>query len=96
MTKTANVTSVSASGQTVTYTFAVTNTGNVTLNDVDVTDAQAAPSLDSSLGRSPADDRHQRVTTVISSPRAPRTTCSATYTVTQADLNNGSVRTRPP
>ena len=49
MTKTANVSSVSAVGQTVTYTFAVNNTGNETLDNVDVTDAQAAPSLDSSL-----------------------------------------------
>ena len=48
--KTANVATVSAVGQVVTYTFTITNTGNVTLHSVDVTDAQIAPSLGSSLG----------------------------------------------
>ena len=48
--KTADVATVSAVGQVVTYTFTITNTGNVTLHSVGVTDAQIAPSLGSSLG----------------------------------------------
>ena len=50
MVKTADVATVSAVGQVVTYTFTITNTGNVTLHSVGVTDAQIAPSLGSSLG----------------------------------------------
>ena len=85
--KTADVATVSAVGQVVTYTFTITNTGNVTLHSVGVTDAQIAPSLGSSLG------------TIICTPPngsitlAPGETdaCTATYTVTQADLTNGHV-----
>jgi uncharacterized repeat protein (TIGR01451 family) len=40
--KTANVTTVSAVGQRVTYTFTVANTDDQTLSDVDVSDVQAA------------------------------------------------------
>jgi uncharacterized repeat protein (TIGR01451 family) len=86
--KTANVPAVSALGQSVLYTFTVTNTGNVTLHDVDVTDAQAAPSLDASLGPITCANGTNGSFTLAPGARA---TCSATYTVTQADLTNGSV-----
>jgi len=78
---------VSAVGQVVTYTFTITNTGNVTLHSVGVTDAQITPSLASSLG-----------TIICTPPNGSITlapgetdTCTATYTVTQADLTNGHV-----
>jgi uncharacterized repeat protein (TIGR01451 family) len=86
--KTANVGAVATVGQTVLYTFTVTNTGNVTLTNVDVTDAQAAPSLDSSLGPITCTTGTNGAITLA--PGATDT-CSATYTATQADLNNGSV-----
>ncbi len=88
ITKTANPTTVTAAGQTVTYTFAIKNTGNLTLSGVDVTDTQAAPSLGSGLGP---------ITCVTgtngSITLAPQATdsCSASYTVTQADMDNGTI-----
>ena len=86
--KSADVPSVSTVGQLVTYTFKMENTGNVTLSGVRVSDAQTSPSLDSSLGA---------ITCVTGTngniTLAPGATdmCSATYTVTQADLTNNSV-----
>ncbi len=86
--KTASVSSVSAPGQQVTYTFVLTNTGNVTLSGVDVTDAQTAPSLD--LGLSDITCATGTNGSITLAPGASDT-CQATYTVTPADLANGSV-----
>ncbi len=86
--KTASTPTVSTVGQTVTYTFTVSNTGNVPLSNVDVTDAQAAPSLGSSLGPITCTTGTNGS---ISLAVGAGDTCSATYTVTQADLTNGSV-----
>ncbi|MEZ7002058.1 hypothetical protein [Streptomyces sp. AD55] len=68
----------------VTYRFVVTNTGNVTLKDVSVeegafTGAGAPPAVDCPADRAAA--------------LAPGTqmTCTATYTVTQADVDAGSI-----
>ncbi len=82
VTKTASPTTVTTVGQTVTYRFSVTNTGNVTLTAVHVNDSQTAPA--GSLTSGPT------CTATTLDPGAS-TTCSATYTVTQADLNNGSI-----
>ncbi len=41
--KSATPTTVTAAGQPVTYTFSVTNTGNLTLTSVGVTDVPTAP-----------------------------------------------------
>ncbi len=38
LVKVADKTSVSTVGETITYTFTATNTGNVTLTDADITD----------------------------------------------------------
>ena len=86
--KTADVATVSAVGQVVTYTFTITNTGNVTLHSVGVTDAQIAPSLGSSLGTITCTPPNGSITL------APEETdtCTVTYTVTQADLTNGACR----
>jgi len=43
--KSADKTSVSAVGDVITYSFVVTNTGNVTLHNVTVTDTQIAPAV---------------------------------------------------
>jgi uncharacterized repeat protein (TIGR01451 family) len=77
--KTANPTTISKAGQTVTYSFHVTNTGNVSLSDVAVTDSSFSG------------------TGTLSAIDCPYTTllagtdeiCTATYTVTQADVDAG-------
>ena len=83
LAKSANVTTVSQVGQQVTYSFAVTNTGNVTVNAIAIADVQAAPSLNSSLSNLSCPDSSL-------APTASET-CTATYTVTQQDLNHGSI-----
>jgi uncharacterized repeat protein (TIGR01451 family)/LPXTG-motif cell wall-anchored protein len=81
MLKTASPTTVTSAGQTVTYSFAVTNTGNKTLTDVLVNDTAF-----SGTGTPPVVDCP--VTTLA--PQAS-TTCTATYTATQADIDAGSI-----
>ncbi|MFI6639258.1 GEVED domain-containing protein [Streptomyces sp. NPDC050504] len=70
-------------GQTVTYSFEITNTGNVTLTDVGVSDHEFS-------GSGGAPD--------VTCPDAARSlapgakvTCTAEYTVTQADADAGSI-----
>ena len=80
--KSAAPTTVTASGQAVTYSFLITNTGNVTVDNLDVTDAFTAPSS----GTVPV------VTCPVSSLAAgASTTCTATYRTTQNDVDNGAI-----
>jgi uncharacterized repeat protein (TIGR01451 family) len=79
--KTVNPTKVTAAGQSVTYAFLVKNTGNVDLSEVSVVETGF-----SGTGTPP----------VVSCPGttlAPgaQMTCTAPYTVTQADMETGSV-----
>ena len=77
LAKSANPVSVGSAGQVVTYSFLVTNDGNVTLTGVGVTDP--LPGLGA-------------VTCPVSSlAPAASTTCTAIYVVTQADLDAGSI-----
>ena len=77
LAKTANVTSYSAPGIVITYSYKVTNAGNVTMNPVSVTDPHVGLSAISCGSTSLA-------------PGASET-CTATYTTTQADVNAGSI-----
>ncbi|MEU9833633.1 hypothetical protein AB0D67_19110 [Streptosporangium sp. NPDC048047] len=79
--KTASPGTVSAAGQTVTYSFAVTNTGNRTLTGVSARDTAFS-------GSGPPPVITCPVTTLA--PGAS-TTCTGTYTVTQADIDAGSI-----
>ena len=94
ITKSASPASVSAVGDTVTYTFAVTNTGNVDLTDVSVNDTQQSPAGGLTSGptcqslSSPAGSCRGFSTSLAPGQVASFT---ATYIVTQADLNNGSI-----
>jgi len=81
--KSSTTTEVTAVGQVIPYSFEVTNSGNVTMNTVFVTDTVTAPSTQANLVANACP-----VTTLA--PGAS-TTCTATYTTTQADLDNGSV-----
>ena len=83
-----------AVGQTISYQFVATNTGNVTLSSVGITDTQAAPAGSLTSGpscsslSSPTGSCTGSTTSLAPGQSA---TFVATYTVTQADLTNGSV-----
>ena len=77
MVKSATESSYNAVGQTINYGYLITNTGNVTLSGVDVVDAHAG--LNGLSCPAPT-----------LAPGASET-CSATYRVTPADLNAGSI-----
>ena len=81
--KTASPTAVTSAGQVITYSFVVTNDGNVTMSDVTVSEQTFT-----GTGIPPA----------IVCPPGPITlapndtlTCTATYTATQADVDAGTV-----
>lgn len=81
LTKTADTAFVNAADAVVSYSFAVRNTGNVTIHDVDVEETDFT-----GTGAAP----------VISCPSDVLTPgqqieCTASYTVTQPDMNAGSV-----
>jgi uncharacterized repeat protein (TIGR01451 family) len=81
-------------GQTISYQFVATNTGNVTLSSVTIDDLQSAPAGDLATGptcvslSSPAGSCSGSTTTLAPGQSA---TFTASYTITQADLDNGSV-----
>ena len=85
---------MSAVGDTVTYTFAVTNTGNVDLTGVSVNDTQEPPAGGLASGptcqslSSPAGTCSGSSTSLAPGQSA---TFTATYIVTQADLDHGSI-----
>ena len=78
LVKTASPSANVTVGQTITYTFSGTNTGTTTLHGVGVTDPMAGLSAIACTPAAPA----------TLTPGAP-SSCTATYTVTQADVDNG-------
>ena len=76
--KSALPSSFNAAGQTITYHFAVTNTGNVTLTGIGVSDTDL-PGLSAITCPGP-----------MLTPGAGET-CTATYLTTQADVDAGAV-----
>jgi uncharacterized repeat protein (TIGR01451 family) len=77
LTKSANPTTYSAVGTVITYTYNITNTGNIDL---------AGPF-------SISDNKLGIISPCGTGPLAPggSTSCTATYTITQADINAGSI-----
>jgi uncharacterized repeat protein (TIGR01451 family) len=73
--------SVSAAGESVAYSFVVSNTGNVTLTGVSVADTLTAPAGPALTVSCPVS---------VLAPGGSMT-CTATYVVTQADVDAGSV-----
>ncbi|WP_189636362.1 DUF6923 family protein [Arthrobacter sp. NamB2] len=81
--KTASAETITAAGQNVTYSFLVTNTGNVTLTDVTVVEGEFTGTGELSAVTCPEG----------AASLAPGTsvTCTATYVTTQADVTAGSI-----
>src|SRR5205823_7405047 len=77
LAKSASPATYSATGQTITYTYTITNSSNVTL---------AGPF-------SVTDDKLGSISPCGTGPLAPgaSTSCTATHTITQADLDAGSI-----
>ena len=77
ITKTAAPLTYSAPGQVITYTYVVTNTGNAT---------QPGPF-------SVTDDKQGTIAPCGTGPLAPgaSTSCTSTHTITQADIDAGSI-----
>ncbi|MBK9335059.1 MAG: DUF11 domain-containing protein [Lewinellaceae bacterium] len=71
-------------GDQITYAFTVTNTGNVTLTNVTVTDP--LPGITVSGGPLAS----------LAPGASNNSTFTAVYTITQADINTGGVKTRLP
>ncbi|MCK0139919.1 hypothetical protein [Aliiroseovarius sp. F47248L] len=97
-TKTASITSGAAVGDVITYTYSATNTGNVTLTDVAVSDqhTSAAGTVALSVGGdaidtdvAPSGDSTDAAANGSWDTLAPgdSITFTASYTVTQADVN---------
>ena len=74
--KTAGVPSGAAAGSTINYTFLVTNTGNVTITGIVIDDVN----IDAAA-----------VCPVTTLLPGENTTCTGTHTITQAEVNAGTV-----
>jgi hypothetical protein len=83
MTKTANPSVVSDAGEIVTYSFLMENTGNVTLTDV-------APEEVDFTGTGTLSPFECPPEAASVSP-GQQITCTATYAVTQADIDSGEI-----
>lgn len=81
MAKTASVAGAGVAGDVVTYSFAVTDTGNTTLDTVGVNDTGFT-------GTGPLGAITCPATTLVP---GQTTTCTARYTLTQADVDAGTV-----
>ncbi|MDR7191786.1 DUF7507 domain-containing protein, partial [Luteimonas terrae] len=75
--KTAGTPSGNIAGSTIAYTFLVTNTGNVTITDIAIDDAQ----LDAAA-----------VCPATTLAPGASTTCTGVHTITQAEVDAGEVR----
>ncbi|MCE1178129.1 MAG: DUF11 domain-containing protein, partial [Micrococcales bacterium] len=91
--KTASVSNVTAVGQTITYTFTATNTGNTTLTSVKIEDPKGGLSA---LGGCTA--YGTGITGSVTATNGTQTLqpgqimkCTATYVTTQADMDAGSI-----
>ncbi|UYM03932.1 DUF7507 domain-containing protein [Solicola gregarius] len=82
MEKAASPATYDAPGDTITYTFEVTNTGNVSLSD---------PTIDESQFTGSGEDPFVVCPTPVILAPGQSTECTATYETTQADVDRGSI-----
>ncbi|WP_164743549.1 DUF7507 domain-containing protein [Microbacterium sulfonylureivorans] len=78
--KTSSRATVTASGQSIDYTFVVTNSGNVTIRDVSIAEGTFTGTGAFSAIRCPAAES-------AALPPGSRISCTATYTTTQDDID---------
>jgi len=82
LVKSADVTTVTAAGQRIVYSFLVTNTGNVSMSNIEIADDDFTgtgvlpPAVCPERSLAPGDAQ----------------TCTSTYTVTQADVDAGTLQ----
>ena len=81
LTKSASLASIGAAGQAITYSFLVANDGNVTIDGIDVTETVFSGAGALGAVSCPA----------TSLAPASDMTCTAGYTVTQDDIDSGSL-----
>ncbi|MFT4282187.1 DUF6923 family protein [Microbacterium sp.] len=81
--KSASSTPITAAGDVITYSFRVTNTGNVTMTDIAVTEGTFTGTGELSPITCPD--------TAASLLPGASVTCEATYVATQADIDAGSI-----
>ena len=86
--KTANPTTYSSTGTSINYTYVITNTGNVTLTNVTLSDNKLTTLNDASACTLNSGDTS---TTLGTLDPGDIETCHATYSTVQSDLNNGSI-----
>jgi len=75
LSKSANPTTYTAAGQSIGYSYLLTNTGNVTINSISITDNKVSPVGCPST----------------SLAAGANMTCTGTYTTTASDVSTGSV-----
>ena len=78
-------------GDTIIYSYVVTNDGNVTLSNVDVSDAFELPALTADLGPITCDDVVGGDNVIATMAPGDVVNCTADYTVSQADIDVGAV-----
>ncbi|MFC1436124.1 beta strand repeat-containing protein [Streptacidiphilus sp. N1-3] len=83
LVKSASPKAVTAAGQSVSYSFLITNSGNVTLSAVTVTESVFTGTGTAPVVSCPAD--------AASLAPGASVTCTADYTVTQTDINTGQI-----
>jgi uncharacterized repeat protein (TIGR01451 family) len=83
LVKTASPLHARAAGDTITYSFAVTNTGDTTVNGIGIREGAFSGSGTAPSPNCPAG--------AASLAPGATVTCTATYTVTQADANAGGI-----
>jgi uncharacterized repeat protein (TIGR01451 family) len=81
LSKAASTSFVNAAGDTVSYTFTIRNTGNVTIHDVAVDETDFDGSGEPPVVDCPSD----------ALVPGQQLVCTAAYTITQADMNAGGV-----
>ena len=89
--KSPKVATVVNNGDTVSYTFVITNEGNVTLHDVGVSDALTNPSLGAIGTVTCSTGTNGSVTLTPLGTSGDAATCHATFTVNQSGIDAGTI-----